>query len=442
MKSQPGIKIFKAHPSLWLFFIIGLSWILSASWIIRYPPAFDMGETSHWWPIAMNVAQGRGYVFCETAYFPFCGPTNETTAQREPVPVLLYAGIAMLTNGSLPAATGLEILINSAIVAAVYFMAYELVDSSVAPLAALIWAIYLPALELLSQVSGDLLGTFGIAWGMFLFLRAKRTMKASDWLLAGVLMAIGSLSRSVALIIAGVLAITLLPWRQLIKMGSKRFSVSRLRPFILFASAVSLTISPWVLRNYFAFDQIVIGSTLTGYNMYRENYMLTTNNYLRFINGIEGRQAIDKLIAQRADLRGAENEAQMDRVYKEEALKIIAAEPGRYLLLSAYRFLPLWFDWKVEEAYGYRSGLTGFVDSIQQGALLILALIGLSRLKWRAWPLALSIIVISASYMAVISRLRFIVVVMPLVSVIAATGFSLLWQRIIFYRNSDPRKLI
>src|SRR5207237_1049283 len=75
--------------SLALILLLALS--LSVARILVHPVSLSSGETGNWWPIIDNVEDGRRYNACLTDYFPFCGPTNQVTAAREPLPVLLFA---------------------------------------------------------------------------------------------------------------------------------------------------------------------------------------------------------------------------------------------------------------------------------------------------------------------------------------------------------------
>ena len=109
---------------------------------------------------------------------------------------------------------------------------------------------------------------------------------------------------------------------------------ARLRPAALFLSTSILLLVPWTARNYLALDRLVVGTTLAGYNLYRHNSSLLTDDYLRYVGPEEGARAVEALLARRRDLKGTENEAQMDAVYREEALRIISAAPIRYLRLS------------------------------------------------------------------------------------------------------------
>jgi hypothetical protein len=180
--------------------------------------------------------------------------------------------------------------------------------------------------------------------------------------------------------------------------------------------------APWLIRNKIVLGRPVLGSSLIGYNLYRMNYMIGTNDYLRHVGGAEGLTATEALIQRRTDLMGVENEAQMDLVYRDEAIALIRAHPTQYAVLSVYRFLPLWFNWGYPEAYGRNPSRTDYAIMILQGILLILALLGLRQLLWQTWPLWGSIVAVCLIYMAVDARLLYLTPVMPLVISLSAGG--------------------
>jgi hypothetical protein len=203
-----------------------------------------------------------------------------------------------------------------------------------------------------------------------------------------------------------------------------------LRPAAVFILAFGLVIAPWLARNYAAFGHPVVGTTLTGYNLYRENSQLRTDDYLRFVSSVEGVSAVVTVLERRPDLQGTENEAQMDAVYREEAIRIIAAHPFRYAALFAYRFAMLWFDWGVKAAYGYHDERWwDCAMMVQHAGLLAAAILGGALLLRRGWPLALALIATSLAYMAVIGRLRLIVPVMPLAVAFSAAACERLAYR-------------
>jgi hypothetical protein len=418
-----------------LALIILASLVLNISRIWLEPPSAISGETDHWWPLIENVANGKGFAGCWSDYFPFCGDTSQISAQREPAPVLLFTGIYLLTNGSFLAASLIEVALSLGILLGIFFLGRELADSRVGLLAAAFWALYLPAVKLVSQVSGDLLATLSLTWGIFFYLRGRKEDKNWYWLIAGACLGLSALSRSAISAIAATLALGLVPWQLLGRLHTlKQFPVKSLKPVVTFTATFALLLTPWMIRNYLVFGRPIIGSTLVGYNLFRHNHIVVTDDYLRYVGNVEARQAFEALLARRADLKGNEDEAQMDAVYQAEATRIISAHPGRYILLSIYRLAPLWFNWQVKDAYGYELNGLDYAIFIQQGLLLVAAAFGLRQGLRRGWPLLITVAAITLVYVPVVSRMRYIVVAMPLVAVFSAIGCLL-----VIYRFSKSR---
>jgi len=404
------------------FMLILLLALILGAVTLRRLGAWDTSDL--WGQIPLNVANGRSYVGCEPDYFPFCGPTNQVTAAREPVPVLFFAALARLTGGLQPVGMAVEWILNVAILAGIFSITRVLGGTRPALLAGLMWVFYLPAVRIFyPAIAGDALATLGVTWALFFFLRAAVTERSLDWLMSGVCLGVGALSRSSVVILIPVLAICVLV-RPRIGVDPSPFSVkAKLRPPALFLSASVMLLVPWMARNYLAFDRVIISTTLGDYNLYRHNALLLTDNYLKYVGPEEARSAVQTLLAHRPDLHGTENEAQMDAVYRHEALRIILAVPARYFCLSAYRFFLLWFDWGANAAYGQKNvTLSDIVTIIQQGALLLLSVIGSLSSGRRVWPLSFSIGAFLLIHMAVMGRLYLLMPVMPLAVVLSALG--------------------
>jgi 4-amino-4-deoxy-L-arabinose transferase-like glycosyltransferase len=406
------------------FLVLGL--LLSVISLAAHPPSLKSGETDSWWAITLNLIYGHGYSLCLTQYFPFCGLSNEVTAMREPLPVFLFAVAAWFGKGSLWAAEIVEVIIYLAIIPSMYFLTREWANARSAVIASFLWAIYLPALELLPQVSGDLLATLCSTLGILFTLRARKTTKTRDWLIAGIFLGLAVLSRSATLVIALIVIVgqTIESWHQRLKLKEI------IRPALLMFGLVILMMAPWLIRNRLSLGRPILGSSLTGYNLYRHNYMIASAHYFRYVGPDEGFQAIEDLIFHRPDLRGNENEAQMDLVYRGEAVRIIKAHPAQYVLLSAYRFFPLWFDWKIAEAYGRPTNRYGYEIMILQVLLLALALVGLHKNSGQTWSLWGSILAISLAYMAVNARMLYVMPVIPLVISLSGAGGNKLLDKL------------
>lgn len=386
------------------------------------PPSMTDDQTNTWWPVSLSVADGHGYVECLPIYFPFCGPGNDATAMREPVPVYLFAAVAAI-HRSLWAAGIVQLLLQLLVIFAIHRMVRELAGERAALIAAGLWVLYLPGLLVLPQIAGDLVATLTMTIGLWCYLRAWRTGKTAQWVLAGACMALAVLSRSALLATALPLGLAAL-WHSW-NTGARSFRM--VRPLAVFALAWLVTMLPWLVRNERVFHQVVVGSTLTGYNILRHSHQLASDDPYRYINEDEGRTVIYGALARHPELTGHENEAQVDRIYKAEGMAIVKANKARYIALSAYRFLPLWFNWGVYSAYGKTLGVLDYLMTAQQAVLLLLALLGLRYAPRRGWPLALAVVILSLAYMAIVARMRYIIPVMPVVILFAAIAIDRWW---------------
>jgi dolichyl-phosphate-mannose-protein mannosyltransferase len=413
-----AVKWAEAHTTWGLVSLVAFALALGLRRIWLEPLSMQTGQTPDWWTIATNLIGGQGYASCVPRYFPFCGPINQMTASREPMPVLIFAGLALLTNQSLLAAIVLELLTYVVIPLFVFLLTRRLTNGLMALLSAFVWVIYRPALDLIPQVSGDLLATLFTVAGLFFVFRARSSNRTFDWIAAGLALGLGVLSRSAVLAVAGVIVMGLLVERSFAVQSLRE----RLRPSFTITMIVGLMLIPWIAHNEVVFGEPVIGSTLMGYNLYRHNHMLGSDNYFRYVGGSEGDRAIQALVANHPELRGTENEAQMDTFYRSQAIQVIISHPMQYVSLSAYRFLPLWFNWQVKEADGNQADVKDYLMILEQGSLLALALFGLRGKSKQLWPLWASVAAFSLVYMAIDSQMRYLLPVMPLVLSLSAVG--------------------
>ena len=394
-----------------LWVMCAIAAIVGIGYLLVHPPPPGAGETVSWWGIAVNLSRGYGYSLCNQYYFPFCNTVNTPTAMREAAPVLLFSGIAHITNESLLAACLLELLLYIGVMVVVFHLAREQAGPFAGLIAATLWALYPRAISLVPQLSGDLLAALSVTFGILFIQRARKSNQTRDWIFSGLGLGLAILSRSAMLVVA----LTVIAGLVIERWNLRRPLADWLRPSLLILLVVASILTPWLVRTKLVFGRALIGSSLVGYNIYRQNYMLGSSDYFRNVGTDEGWQAIQSLLARRTDLTGRENEAQMDLVYRDEGLKIIAANPVHYVLLSGYRFFMLWLDWRVSEAFGYQMGFKEYAMMVVQAVLMVLAFLGL-RGRWKEmWPLWASLVMLTLAYMAVNSRLHYIVPVMPLV---------------------------
>jgi 4-amino-4-deoxy-L-arabinose transferase-like glycosyltransferase len=362
--------------------------------------------------IATNVVEGRGYTFC-SSYFPFCGPNNDQTASVGPAPVLFYAAlIIVFGNLATKLAIALQILLGLTTIVLLYKIIIELFGSQrVALLGALMWGAYVPMIRSELDLAAEPIFTWFLALGVLAVLHGFSSAHLRFWILAGACFGLAALSREAFVYFPPVLGflVILVPFVRLRQ---------RLIKVCIFLVAFSLTLSPWIIRNALVFNGFVPGSTLAGYNLYRHNYIIADNRYLPFVSREEADLAVAHLIEQRTDLRGDENELEMDRVYREEAIDIIKSYPHRYVLLSVYRLVPLWTD--IDVRPGLSGQLLGLVNLIPLGLAVAAAIRRRGLHPYALLPVLGLIVYSTLIHMLVIARLRFMIPIMPYVIALAA----------------------
>lgn len=368
--------------------------------------------------IATLVAKRHNLTFCNT-YFPYCGAGNNATASVEPLPILAFAAIIIIfeTHAEYLGVL-LQMTLGLASIGVLYLIIRLLLkDHRPAFLGAFLWGVYVPLiLETEASIKGEAFFIIFLLLGMYFILLGLGRKHILIWLVAGFCLGLAALSRSVLIYFMPVLSIVLLIMpvvtvkRRILNIG-----------LTILAFAVVLT--PWTIRNYNVFNAFIPGVTLGGYNLYRHNHILVKDDYFRYVYNQEMKAAQRQLLEDNAGiLRGNENEYEMDQFYRQKAVEIILANPFRYLLLSLYRFIPLWTNYGVR--YGYISDLTwnisGFVN------LILLALAGFSLFRRRGIrpleiiPIVTLLFFYTLSYMFVNARMRFIIPVVPFVLIFSS----------------------
>lgn len=426
--------------------LIGCS-IFSLVSLIHNPPSLNTGDADQWWNLARNIADGKGYTNCVPNYFPFCKP-GDLTAAREPAPVFLFAIIIRFAHDSLWAGTSAMLVLHLATTVGLFFLTRRLTHShlsesmsvALALIAAALWAMYIPVNDILHEISGELLATCSVVWATYLVYDLRPDGRNRRWAIAGALFALSALSRSSMLILGLVIVGTIFLQRWIERSNTGQRAKQLFAAPLACLAAMALLYAPWLARNSIAFNHLIAGSTLTGYNLFRQNNTLAQDTPPLFV-GPEASQAVTALIARRTDLSGKESEAEMDVVYRSEALNIIRAHPTGYLLLSAARFIPLWFDYGVEQAYGNPYDWDEQLVAVENAIILLLMVIGWLAAKRIATPLVMGIVIYSMTYMLVIARMRYAVAIMPLVLVVAMIGAGYVVQCLShFWHTMHPQK--
>ena len=409
-------KVEKSGP-VWLAGIMVIAFVIAAYTFLTHEEASTFTTNNGTWNIASNLINGKGYSACDSNYFPFCSPTNQVTAMREPIPVLLMA-VSRFVYPDEDSGLIVQTMLYLGTLLAIYWILKK-EDVRLALIASFLWTVSIPVISEMGDDTGNLTAAFFFAIGMNYFLKGWNEQKPSLFILSGLFMGITALSRSVhfgisigvGLFLIGLYIIT----------RNKRMAFQAL----LFLGIVVLVISPWMVRNEIAFGSPVFGTTLTGYNLYRMNFYLGNEPFQpHYVGATESSEAVQKLI-ERSSLTGTENELQMNDFYMEAGKAVILQYPIRYIELSLYRFLILWFNISFHESYGMDILIRDYVAIIQSVILLVAGLIGSAKKYKEYWPLTLSIVLGCGAYMAIgAAQMRYLVDFMPGLVILSAFSIS------------------
>ncbi|MBL8003148.1 MAG: glycosyltransferase family 39 protein [Flavobacteriales bacterium] len=415
-------RIALASPARSLLLILSIALVLAGARLASNPPTLHEDQTDNWWPVALNVLHGNGFRHCLPLYFPACGPGNDLSAMREPLPVLVYAGLAFGREDVWSVAL-FKVFLFLMILLLVHRLGRALGGERAGLMAALAWALYLPAVQVIPQVGGDLLATLGCTGAVLTFRHAQDRGRVRDWAVAGAILGAAVLCRTA--VMALVVPLGLVLWRPWRGQGLR----TRTAHAVVYGTAFLLLIAPWTLRNRAVFGEWVVGSTLTGYNLLRHNHHLGSEDLYRYIAADEAEPVTNAVVDRHPELGPHPNEAQVDAVYRAEGRAIVAAHRWEHIKLSLWRAVPLWTNWGVVQAYGEAWKPVDTVMLVMQVILLLLFLEDLVEEAATTWWMALLVLVFCATHMVVVCRMRYLLPVMPMVIALGARALDRHWRR-------------
>jgi 4-amino-4-deoxy-L-arabinose transferase-like glycosyltransferase len=207
--------------------------------------------------LALDLSQGKGYR----------NEKGELSAWRPPLYPFFLSAIYKAGGHSYLNVRIVQAVLSAAIVAVIFLLARLLFGTSAAYWAAAISSVY-PAFYAYyfscASLSAETLYTFLLVFSFYEYFRFACLGKGADLVFSGILMGLAILTRPVPALLAAAFPFL--------------FFLAGYRPpklwltFLLFWTAVGLTLLPWTLRNYVVFREFVPVTTLGGANFYLGNH--------------------------------------------------------------------------------------------------------------------------------------------------------------------------
>ncbi len=364
---------------------------LIALWTIDGPDLISASESGL---TAANWTAGRGYTF------DLYGYRTEHPLQAF-MPPLFTAIIAasLLTPWPVVIFGLVQLLLSTLTVLLVYLIVECLEDQAVGLVAAALTAVYPPFLVLADQPTVPVLNTFLLGLWLYFSLRLLEALDLKWAALGGLVLGLCVLSRpAFAILLIPMLFVLWLVWRN----RSRRWW----RPAVAIVGTLSLTVAPWLVRNWWALDRFAFISTNGGFNSWIGNNPFTTGSCFdvvipdleaysgkivptssaRMITEVKPYPLPLELRATAADL----GEVELDRAFYRMAFSFIQENPRRWLSLLGQKLAGLWwFRQNIGRSSGFYEEAWILPYKVLYAAVLALALAGLvlSARHWRRYAL-------------------------------------------------------
>jgi 4-amino-4-deoxy-L-arabinose transferase-like glycosyltransferase len=313
--------------------------------VVKLPGTYDQISYDM---LAQRVLAGHGFTVA-TTWWP-ATPAGAPTAFWSYLYTLYLAAVYGLFGYHPVAARLIQAVLAGLLMP---WLAYRLgrrhFGSSVGLVAAGLTALYAYFVYYAAALMTETFYIIAILWTLDLAGRLGQASDAAsnsklnvEWLLLGLALAVAVLLRQVFLLFIPVLYGWLL-WRGYRYQGG---AIKHTITGIAIATAIlAASIAPWTMRNYRAFDHLVLLNTNAGFAFFWANHPIHGDNFFALLP-TDGPSYQDLIPPELLEL----NEAELDRALLKRALAFIQADPGRYLMLSISRIKDYFKFWPSAES--------------------------------------------------------------------------------------------
>lgn len=388
--------------------IVGLAFTLRLLLIIALPQLGDPNsmDTANYLHLARSLLEsGRFEMWAKP------------TAYVAPVYPFFLAGIFKIFGENLFVVKIIHVVLGSASVLFVYFLAKRCTRPVMALLAALICAVHPELVGITGFIYTETLFIFLLLATLLLAAQALATKKPVHFFVAGALLGLTTLCRGVTV----QLPIFFLA---VMMLSSQRWWWLRRWAFVV--AGMVVTMLPWTLRNYLHFRVFLPVATGSG-------DVLWTGNYLEFDGEYRYEQTQKKLF----EVAGDVDLITRDRILLADAKRMIWAEPVSHAWLFVRKIFRYWLRVYEDVPHGearQRNWLVFGALFVTHYTMLVLALQGLRQCHWRAETVKMLLAFVcyyTLVHAATLAVARYRIPLLPLLSIAVASGLVDLLQKFI-----------
>jgi len=324
---------------LWLF---GLTVLVRIVYFVVLSPSMpdwtrEGIQRNGYLDIAQHLVNGDGYSTTDLLTYYRVGHLVPTAA-RSPLPVLVFAGALQLlgSNWYYPLLLFAWCLSGVVTVAAYWIAGRVSGREWLALWTGLVFAFYLSEMFITTTYAMASEPLFAALLSIYLVLLIRATDRRSVAVAtaAGAVLALATLTRPTTL------------WLPVISLAWFVFHFRRraLTMSIAFVLAFATLQVPWVVRNYLAFGQPLVTTTLGGFVLYRHNGMIEEGKYHPGYTLPQFRPKVFRLVQATGRPLDSFTETELSALLYAEGKRIIETYPARYVKLTALRTVWIWYN--------------------------------------------------------------------------------------------------
>ncbi|MBU1626200.1 glycosyltransferase family 39 protein, partial [bacterium] len=308
------------------FFIKSL-WVL----IMPHPPLSVQGDPEEYEILAWNMIHSNGYnlggLGGQFEYF-LKDKIDNPTARRVPLYPLLIAAIYLIVGRHFKAIFLAQAFIDTISCFVIFLLADRIFKSKTAGLlAAILYASYIPYLEVTHVILSENLYTFLLYSGLLLLIIGLDKKDIKHFIFSGITFGLAHLTRpDILYVILFILIIIVFTFKKAGKLKKG------LKSCALFLITFSIVIIPWAARNYFVFERLIFTTTLEGEVLSYESLAKTARNAMETY--------------EKSDLIGKINfldEVTRNDYLKKRAIEFYKNNPIYWIKSIPDHILTLWF---------------------------------------------------------------------------------------------------
>ncbi len=416
--------------ALVLLLAFGLRLAAGWAWEARLQQRFGMGDSETYWSLARTIAEGQPYAYGEDRLQVFRTPGY---------PILLAPVLWLFGDGPLAVAVARAeaALLGTLAVLAVWWLTRLLFQEQAARLAALLAAIYPGAVAMGAMILSEApftpwmllqLALWGLAWRS-----SSPTKRVILSLVMGAAAGVATLMRpSWLLFTPFALAIGML-LAALSNLFDRRQRNRQVLCHLVIGGCgllgLSLTMSPWWIRNYLATGHFVPTTLQVGASLY--------DGLSPIADGSSNMDFVPRFVAEEKEWAAAQGdqpqeslELRLDRRMRVESLAWATTHPGAALRLAGVKFLRMWNIWPNEPSLSRWPLALAVLFTYTP--LLIFAIMGAWRTFSLGWPYILCwlpAVYLTMLHVVFVSSIRYREPAMLALLALAAAEIQGRWNR-------------